>query len=389
MNRAIHFTRIDIRRMPGFPRGGLAIDNLAPGINVVYGPNASGKTTLGHAMQRLLHPHAADGVTDSVIGEVSIEDRLFEIDYHLGQVTCRSGGQEVAPPAPAPEHVHQRNVLALHELVQQVDDRDIVAQILQEAAGGYDIAAAAQNLGFDRERPGGRNNKKVRARKKAEKRLLQIEREAQELADLEHRRDQAHRAQLRQTIIENALDALAKQERLEQARQSVASFAEAMSKLIGNEWERLEGIKNTLATRHNDVTTAQASLKKAKIAIQAAGLPSDGVPAVIIDTLHKRCESLRSRGQTIQQLERELQGATARRHDLRRLWPAWGRMSRRTSRNPWMRQRSKSCSSSCGRPKSLNWKERRTRGLEPVTKLQAASNMPEAGKRCGGFCYRL
>ncbi len=319
MNRAIHFTRIDIRRMPGFPRGGLNIANFAPGINVVYGPNASGKTTLGRAMQRLLRPYAADGATDSLIGEVSIEDRLFEIDYHLGQVTCRSGGQEVSPPALAPEQVHQRNVLALHELVQQVDDRDIVAQILQEAAGGYDIAAAAQSLGFDRDRPVDRKSKvvrqyseSIRARKKAEKRLLEIDREALQLAELERRRDEAHRAQLRQAVIEKALDASAKQEKLELARQSAAAFPDAMSKLVGDEWNRLEQIKNKLASRREGLATAQASLEQAEADIGAAGLPADGVSAVTIKTLHGRCESLRNLTQEIGQLEAELQGATKR-----------------------------------------------------------------------------
>ena len=55
MNRAVaFFNSIEIRRMPGFPRGDLALPELSSGINVIYGPNASGKTTLSHAIHYLL-----------------------------------------------------------------------------------------------------------------------------------------------------------------------------------------------------------------------------------------------------------------------------------------------------------------------------------------------
>ena len=53
---ALFFTSIDIRRMPGFPEGDLEVDELCPGVNIIYGPNASGKTTLGKAIHRLLRP---------------------------------------------------------------------------------------------------------------------------------------------------------------------------------------------------------------------------------------------------------------------------------------------------------------------------------------------
>ena len=51
---ALFFTLIEIRRMPGFPKGGLEVDDLCPGVNIIYGPNASGKTTLSRAIHRLL-----------------------------------------------------------------------------------------------------------------------------------------------------------------------------------------------------------------------------------------------------------------------------------------------------------------------------------------------
>lgn len=329
MRGAVHFTRIEVRQMPGFPRGGLAVDGLAEGINVVYGPNASGKTTLARAMQRLLRPHAEGRQTDSLTAELVVAGQSFELDYHLGHVVCRSRGHEVPVPTPAPAEVGERYVLALHELIQQEDDRDIVQQILREAAGGYDVRAAAQALAFDRDRPSGRNIKAVRDydaavrdRKAAEDRLLGIDREAQQLADLERQRNEAQQAQLRQNVIESALDALAKNGQLEQARGAVAAFPEAMSKLVGDEWQRLTDLKQKLADLREKLGRATTSLEEAEEDIQATGLPKAGVSAELVGTLQSRCETLRARAADVRRLTSELAGVEAELGDaLHRLGP--------------------------------------------------------------------
>lgn len=322
MSAAVHFTRIDVRQMPGFPRGGLAVDGLATGINVVYGPNASGKTTLARAMQRLLRPHAQGRHTESLIAELVVAGQSLEIDYHLGHIVCRSGGQEIPFPAPAPAEVGQRYVLALHELIQQEDDRDIVQQILREAAGGYDVGAAARALGFDRDRPSGRNIRAVqdyetavRERKVAEERLLGIDRDAQQLADLERQRNAAHQAQLRQRVIEDALEALAKNGQLKQAQVAVEAFPEAMSKLVGDEWQRLTDFKIKLEEQRQVLATATTLFERAKREIQDTELPEDGVSARLVGTLQNRCEMLRERAREISRLETELKGTRAALND--------------------------------------------------------------------------
>jgi energy-coupling factor transporter ATP-binding protein EcfA2 len=308
--------------MPGFPRGGLAVDGLAGGINVVYGPNASGKTTLARAMQRLLRPHAEGHHTDSLTAELLVAGQSFELDYHLGHTVCRSGGREVPVPAPAPAEVGQRYVLALHELIQQEDDRDIVQQILREAAGGYDVGAAARVLRFDRDRPSGRNIKAFRdydaavgERKAAEERLLGIDHDAQQLADLERQRNEAQQAQLRQNLIEEVLEALVKKSQLEQAQSAVATFPEAMSKLAGDEWQRLTNLKSKLKEQRNNLGTSTTLFDRAKREIQETGLPEEPVAARLVGTLQNRCETLRERAREISRLETELNGNTALLND--------------------------------------------------------------------------
>ena len=47
--------RIAIRRLPGIPRPGFELDGFADGINVVVGPNASGKTSIPRAVRAALY----------------------------------------------------------------------------------------------------------------------------------------------------------------------------------------------------------------------------------------------------------------------------------------------------------------------------------------------
>jgi energy-coupling factor transporter ATP-binding protein EcfA2 len=315
--------------MPGFPRGGLAVDELAEGINVIYGPNASGKTTLTRAMQRLLRPNGAGRQTDSLAADLSIAGRVVQLDYHLGQVVCRSMGAETSIPPLAPGEVCDRYVLALHDLVGQENDSDIVEQILREAAGGYDISAAAEQLGFDRDRPKSRSYKPAteakeatHCRRNAEAQLVEIEREEQKLSALERSRDQAAEAQRRQRLLEDALEALEVNRRLEQARGALAEFPEGLSKLTGDEWQRLCELKSALQREIAKQTTATNLLDRANADLLASGLPDEGVPAELIGTLQKRCETLRECEREIRRLESELAASeTAMRETVARIGP--------------------------------------------------------------------
>src|SRR5690606_21054102 len=203
--------------------------------------NASGKTTLSRAIQRSLRPCRSGRDTDSLVAEFEVAGQSYELDLHLGQPVCRSGGVETALPELAPSEVGERYVLALHDLVQLEEERDIVRQILTEAAGGYDVSAAAEQLGFDRVRIANRGTKAVREheearrrRKKAEDRLAEIEREENQLTGLEQERNKAHQAQLRVRLLEDALKALDEQRKLDEARQVVTVFPTKMSKLVGD-----------------------------------------------------------------------------------------------------------------------------------------------------------
>jgi len=53
---------LSIYKMPGFPRGLDNFDNLADNINIVAGPNASGKSSTARIIQQLIWHNKTKGL---------------------------------------------------------------------------------------------------------------------------------------------------------------------------------------------------------------------------------------------------------------------------------------------------------------------------------------
>ena len=82
---------LDIRRFLGVRRAqdalSLTAEMLSPGITLVVGPNASGKTTTALALQTLLWPESAGKPPPSLAGGFRVGDVRWQIDLEAGHVT--------------------------------------------------------------------------------------------------------------------------------------------------------------------------------------------------------------------------------------------------------------------------------------------------------------
>lgn len=295
MSRALVFRGLTVRRMPGFPGGGPRLSELSPGINLIHGPNASGKTTVALALQSLLWPQSAPA-TAGLEGHFELGGARWRVDVESRRPAWQQDGRDSpAPPLP-PADDRDRYLLSLHGLLR-ADDRDLAERIRVESAGGYDVRAAAAALGLS---PGGRPNKLVDGLAAARETLARArERESElrdEVARLERLRDErrdlertAHRLEpLRQALrLARARDVLA------EARRAVAAFPDAMDRLHGDELERLDELARRREECDRAISKADADAAGAAAELAALGLGEDGVPGSQLATVESRLEALR------------------------------------------------------------------------------------------------
>lgn len=137
-------TALHIARAPGLPDGLPALD-FGPGLTIVLGPNASGKSTLAQTIHALLWPHEAPpAATTSVHSTWTQDDQELRGDILAGQVLwqpttpsgIRSGAASLA-------RFDLRSLLASED----AGDRRLAAKVARELAGGLDLRAAASSFG--------------------------------------------------------------------------------------------------------------------------------------------------------------------------------------------------------------------------------------------------
>jgi DNA repair protein SbcC/Rad50 len=141
----VRLVRLAIDRLPGI-QPGFAIDGLAPGVHLVLGPNASGKSSLVRALRYLVVPPAANDPADLVLA-ATFEggDGRWEVTRTGGgQVWRRDGAPGAAPSLPEPTFLHcywlsMEDLLASHE-----NDRALLDRLRRELSGGFDLAALRQ-----------------------------------------------------------------------------------------------------------------------------------------------------------------------------------------------------------------------------------------------------
>ena len=149
---ALSFAEINIREMPGFEGGGFEIRGIAPGMNIIYGPNASGKSSLSRAMGLLLRCSAESTEGASLTGKLMVDGEILLIDYKPGKIVTQQNGIPVPTQSMVPESVEDRYILSLADLLHDdAEAGELTKKILREASGGYDLTEAAGKAGFKSE----------------------------------------------------------------------------------------------------------------------------------------------------------------------------------------------------------------------------------------------
>lgn len=300
---ALCFERVAVRRFHGLDHGLEA--SLCDGVNVIYGSNASGKTTLAHAIRALLWPGDVDDPFPIVDAEFSLDGSTWRVELEGARCSYEKDHAPASRPTLPPATHGPRYHLYLHDLLRgDGQEEDFARQILREAQGGIDVEGTAEELGFEvpSRRTAQITTDVERLRQKRDEtrgEQEELRRKEKTLDELREKRSEARDAARRASAIGQAKEVATARRAFEEAEAKLEEFPEVMDEVRGDEDETLGALQEDARQAKEDIQEAEGEIDEAQETIEESPIPDDGLP-------EGRVEELRTLATTIQEQEREV-----------------------------------------------------------------------------------
>ncbi|WP_183576577.1 hypothetical protein HDF18_21675 [Mucilaginibacter sp. X5P1] len=304
--QSLHFTSLHVRKMPGLPDGLKPIKDLSGHVNIIAGPNASGKTSTATAIHQLLWPPKSGRM--NLEGEIDTGNDSWDVKLDYGQFRAQRGGVDgELLGIPAIDESVRYN-FALQELVH-INDKDLAGKIYQEAMGGYNLGNAAAALKYSSDIKK-KNNGAYTSVTAADTQLAEINRRQQSLKDKENSlsawvaaRDKATDARKLKEFYQAVVDCMKARELKESLELKVSAYPQQLKGLFGNEYEEITALEERIEALWTELETNREAIQKHKDAISEIGLPEKGMSPLVLKELEDRVEALIETERTISDLD--------------------------------------------------------------------------------------
>lgn len=319
-HNALVFERIEVRKAPGISPG-YTIDDLSPDINIVFGPNASGKSTTARAIQNLIWPHPSTLRRQDLAARFRLNGDIWTIEADPGRVRRSRNGDQADPPLLAPIDDRVRYTLGLPDLLAS-ENQPLAQAVFKESTGGFDLDIIRRDQGYLTSPP-----PRLEASRDVETtqlRLRETERAAGDVAAQQRQlttiRERERRGRQAHTDAEQFRRALrwahARRE-LDRAESALQQFAPALARVTGNEPRELAD----LSARRDELDAVRARLSgdfaTADAERERTGLVGKEVSPSLIRSLRGHVDTIEQLDRDITALQRDVQGAIAERESHR------------------------------------------------------------------------
>lgn len=312
--------RLAIRALPGIEPG-FVFEPPGPGINLVTGPNAIGKSSLVRALRYLLASERSDPLALSLEAEFESGGIRWQVQRNGGQIVWRRNG-EVAPrpPLPAADQIG-RYRLSIENLLDDDDasDRELAVRLRRELHGNFDLGALRPSLGprFAR-REANALDEARRARREVERDYAALVRHESELSGLERRVEEARAAEERCAHLKRALELADAADARTGCEAALGTFPPDMERLRGDELGRLEDAEHRLRELGDELRERRRARAEAEAALEGTGLArarptAEAMQAVAakLRTLDQLHADRRTARELLERAQAEMQDALA------------------------------------------------------------------------------
>ena len=319
---ALTFQHISIHRAAGIGRGdAYSLHDFRTGINLVHGPNGAGKTTTALALQELLWPGRALPGRPSVEGSFLLEDENWRVDIEAGSPAWLCEGRKAHAPEIGPAENRSRYYLALDDLLRE-KDTGFAKQVADASRGGYDLRAAARNLGY-RDPPPSRTKQRKnletarRQLREAHQKQAALDQEARELERRRHEKQQAESAKQELEHLRLVRDYLTRDTEYRRITAQIEAFPAEIAELRGDEMDRIKQLHQERSDRQQQIAVQQKRLEDANRDAEACALPPERPDPQELDWLHGLCDGIEAQEAEIRRLTPERDKAARQEETLR------------------------------------------------------------------------
>ncbi len=307
-NVTFYIKNLVIHRMPGFARG-MAPLKLAKNINLITGPNASGKSSTSRIIQKVIWPFQTKGL--DVDAQLEIDDDLWQVKIDSESVRVQQDGiDKKLNGIPSKEGCH-RYLLPLHDLIKENED-DLAREIMKASIGGYDLDEAHNNLDYSRtiKNSSASEFKEVSIKDREYKEIIknhkELKNEEETLRNLETDRSKAKKA----SLLYKFYKALSEWKRAELTSDNLAilkdQYPASMDNISGEELTAIEDLEIQIADAEDGIDLTENNIEKEKKKINDLQISGLEISETILTNLENRLHNLNEITHKIKDLETDL-----------------------------------------------------------------------------------
>jgi hypothetical protein len=339
MSERAHVRSICVDSMLGIGRGhGFELKDLGPMVNIIHGPNGSGKTTVGRAMllalfggskdvwKRLLDGSGADGDVELRRAQLAATitlvtsgdtDRTWEWELAGGEVTSQIDGEQSALSFGSAD-LAQRYRLGLVELLAESNE-EFVREMMRQAAGGIDLEAIAGELQWDRQVPRPKLNE-VRSAETKEKEVREAQTKlathaAATLVPLQGRQEDLQSLVDEIAWIEKALNYKRACAEVTDLKGKLAEVPAIVQRLSGDEASKAHSLDDRVAEAYERLTDERKKLDRQEATQPQLNEDEQACEEVPLEPVHALSESLRKAETELSRAKESLFAASAIHQD--------------------------------------------------------------------------